>query len=81
LKFSGFQLVGVVAPALKVFRIDTTQLRISWPAWATGYVLKSNTVINGTWTPVNLTPTPDGNNLSVTVPASGSEAYFILHKP
>ena len=81
LKFSGFQLVGKVATLLKVSRTDATQLRISWPAWATGYVLKSNTVINGTWSPVSVTPTSDGNNFSVSIPTSSSEAYFILHKP
>lgn len=81
LKFSGFQIIGVPAPALKAARVDASHIRISWPASATGYVLKSNTVLNGAWNAVGTTPTADGNNLTVTVPVDASGAYFILHKP
>lgn len=81
LKFSGFQIVGVLAPVLQVSRLDTTQLRLSWPASATGLVLKSNSVLNGTWNSVNVTPTPAGDQLTVTVPTSGSAAYYILEGP
>lgn len=85
LKFAGFQLVGTLAPAatptLQVTWAGGTSLRLAWPASATGYVLKSNTVLNGIWNPVNATAVPDGDNLTVTVPISGSSAFYILQKP
>jgi hypothetical protein len=85
LKFSGFQLVGTLAPlappSLKVSWANASSLRISWPLSAANYTLKSNTVLNRTWNPVNLTPTSDGQNWSVTIPISGTGAFYILQAP
>lgn len=81
LKFSGFQLVGVLAPVLEVSRGGTSQLRLAWPASASGFGLESNTVLDGTWTTVDLAPTREGDQLTVTVPTTGAAAYYRLARP
>jgi hypothetical protein len=86
LKFSGFQLVGTPlagtpAPALKAALADSTHLRLSWPASAVGYVLKSSTALSGVWNLVNVTPTTDGVNFVVTVTIGTGSGFYILQKP
>ncbi|MBM3879156.1 MAG: hypothetical protein FJ387_05485 [Verrucomicrobia bacterium] len=81
LKFAGFQLVGVLAPALRLTWKDPGHLRLAWPAAAQGYTLKSSTALGGAWTTVNLTPTLEGNELTVTLPTDGARAFYVLEKP
>ena len=81
LKFSGFQLVGVLAPVLQVSRLGATQVRLAWPASATGFALKSNVVLDGTWTTVNVSPTREGDQLIVTLPTTGTAADYLLEQP
>jgi len=82
LKFAGFQLVGVLAPSLRVAREDSTHMRFTWPASsAEGYILTSNDTLTGIWTAVGTAPTPDGDNLTVTVPIGADNAFYRLGKP
>jgi hypothetical protein len=54
---------------------------LSWPIANNGSILYSNTVLDGIWYPVNLTPTTVGANLQLTVPATATNAFFSLQKP
>jgi hypothetical protein len=58
-------------------------LLVSWPAAsaAFGFTLESSPALSGpsvNWQPVGGTPTPNGANLTLSVPLSGSAAFFRL---
>jgi hypothetical protein len=73
--------VGLVAkPSLSVQKSGSNVL-LSWPVSAADFVLKSNTVLNGTWNTVGVPLTTNGSNIEVTVPASSGDAFFLLQRP
>jgi hypothetical protein len=61
-------------------RTEDGRVRLSWPADAEGFVLQSADTLGGTWTAVADAPVVDGENLTVTVPATGS-GFFRLARP
>ena len=85
LKFAGFQLIGIMAPETKplltITRIDIENLRLSWPASAKGFVLKSSLTLNGTWSVLNTTYTLEGDTLSAVVPINSARTFYRLEKP
>jgi hypothetical protein len=70
----------VVTPPKLSVALAGSNVQISWPSSAAGFVLKSNTVLTLPFLPVGITPGTNGDNLTVTVPASGSSAFFRLEK-
>ena len=69
----------VTAPTLTIER-DGANVIIRWPVSATGFALQSTPDL-GTpnWQAVGGTPAPDGENLQVTMPATGT-AFYRLKK-
>ncbi|HWQ93261.1 MAG TPA: hypothetical protein VN673_16420, partial [Clostridia bacterium] len=62
-------------PSLHVQR-NGNNVELRWPAAAAGFVLESKATLGaGDWTTVPGTPTEDGSNLKVTVPATGANYY------
>jgi hypothetical protein len=70
---------GTIAPGLAA-RIAGTNLEITWPASATGYVLETTSALGTTWTPVAGTPTSGGADLKVTIPLTSGRAFYRLRK-
>jgi hypothetical protein len=68
-------------PRLQI-RLENSQVSISWPANATGFVLESRErVESGTWVPVAETPVVVGNSFTVTRPVTRAQEYFQLRSP
>jgi hypothetical protein len=80
LKFAGFQIVQEFVPKLTTTLVGSN-LKLSWADTFPTFNLMSNTVLNGTWFPVNVTPVASGGTLSVTVPAGAGSAFFRLQAP
>jgi hypothetical protein len=60
-------------------RMLGNSIEISWPVAATGFALESIDNLSSTnWSAVSETPTPDGSNLRVTIPADGAMRLFRL---
>jgi hypothetical protein len=72
-------LPSLTPPSLSITPVGAN-VEIKWPASATAYTLKSNTVLNGTWFTASGTPTVVGTNNVLTIPATGSSVFFILQK-
>ena len=54
---------------------------VSWPSWATGWLLKSSTDLQ-TWSTVPGTPTNNGDgSFRLTVPFTGAQSFFRLDTP
>ncbi|MHC1763931.1 MAG: hypothetical protein AB9869_06430 [Verrucomicrobiia bacterium] len=66
---------ATVEPSLAIAR-DGANVIIRWPASATGFVLESTTNLGtSAWQAVPGAPVPDGQDLKVTVPATGTVFY------
>jgi hypothetical protein len=73
-------IVQAAAPSLSATR-EGTNLRITWPASATGYTLQSITNLNLTaWNSLQTPTTPNGANFEVVVPMTGQNQFFRLQK-
>jgi hypothetical protein len=59
----------------------TTNVNLSWPLFAVNYQLQSSTNLTGNWLPVLQTASTNGNQLTVTVPRSGTQQFFRLTEP
>lgn len=72
---------GGSAPELNV-ALSGGNVTITWPASATGFALESSPVVGAgaVWTAVG-GATQSGNNMQVTVPATGATRFFRLVKP
>jgi hypothetical protein len=57
----------------------TGELMLSWPASATGYSLESTTNFSQ-WGAVSGTPQASGDQLTLTVPTSGTASFYRLKK-
>lgn len=77
---SGDGLPVLARPSLAITASGSNAV-LSWPIANNGAILYSNTVLDGVWYPVNLTPMTVGPNLQLTVPAAAAEAFFSLQKP
>lgn len=77
---SGDGLPVLARPSLAITPAGSNAV-LTWPIANNGAILYSNTVLDGLWYPVNLTPTTVGPNLQLTVPAAAAEAFFSLQKP
>ncbi len=66
-------------PPLSIARANTNAL-ISWPGYASTMTLQANTnVVNtNTWVAVSQSPVPNGNQLTVTLPATNAANFFRL---
>lgn len=58
----------------------TGELRLAWPAAASGYNLESASSLSGQWAPVSGTPQISGDQLTLTVPATGTASFYRLKK-
>jgi O-glycosyl hydrolase len=79
-----FTLTGF-SPLPPVLRAQLVSggITVSWPSTATNYVLEKSAGIDGAsnWSAVTNTPQPNGQEVSVTVPAVGQQQFFRLRKP
>lgn len=70
---------AVVSPTLTITRVGS-DIRIAWPTSATGFGLKtSSSLPSVNWTDVAATPTVEGDQNVVTLPATGTQ-FFRLEK-
>jgi len=58
-------------------------IKVSWSVTATNYVLEGSVGIDGTstWSAVTNAPQQSGQEVYVTMPASGQQQFFRLRKP
>ncbi len=69
-------------PALLISAAPTNQVRLSWPANASGYLLQQNVNLNPTnWSTVTNTISSAGPDNQVTLPTTGTQAVFRLILP
>jgi autotransporter-associated beta strand protein len=74
------QLLGL--PILKIQRIGTTNVVLSWPTNVTGFTLEANTNLNTSiWATTAPPPVVSGTNNVVTNAASGTQRYYRLRNP
>ncbi len=68
-------------PALAVRR-EGNNVVLSWPAAASGYKLMASPALGAAaaWTEVNVSPTPSGDRLTVTIAPTGAQQFFRLQK-
>jgi len=66
-------------PALSI-KQTRQGINLSWPAWATNYVLQSSdtAAIWGSWNNANLSATVNNGTMTATVSASGQARYYRL---
>src|SRR5439155_3198009 len=78
---TGFSAVSQL-PVLRA-QVFAGAITISWPNTATNYVLEASAGVDGTgaWRAVTNAPQQSAQELFVTVPASGQQQFFRLHKP
>ena len=69
------------APSVSIGKVGSN-IEITWPESATGYVLQYVNQLGGTWAPANVTTTTAGGVVKATipVPAGGTNAFFQLKK-
>jgi len=81
LRAFGDPLAEPGAPKL-VITITGGQIVIPWPSWAGGYGLHSSAQLwpAASWSPVSATPQLAGDHYQVTLPISGSPAWYLLAK-
>lgn len=70
---------GGTAPGLQVAR-QGTELTISWPASATGFVLQAAERLSNptSWTDLTVTPTVSGQQQSITITPGSAQRYYRL---
>ena len=78
---TGFSAVSQL-PVLRA-QVFAGAITISWRNTATNYVLEASAGVDGTgaWRAVTNAPQQSAQELFVTVPASGQQQFFRLHKP
>jgi hypothetical protein len=66
-------------PALSISQAGQA-ISLSWPAWATNYVLQSSdtAAVSGPWSNANVDATVKNGAVTTTVPASGQARYYRL---
>jgi len=80
LRVTSSHLAPATPPQLLIQR-NRSDVRLSWPTSATGFVLETTSALGTAWTPANLVASVvEGNNV-VTAPASASQALYRLRKP
>jgi hypothetical protein len=82
---NGLQLVvaatgGGELPVLNLSRADG-QLTLTWTTSLSGLLLETSTALTGTWQTAGPAPVQNGNDFTVTLPLSGSRAFYRLRKP
>lgn len=83
LRVDDIELTGVtiiVTPSLSVTR-SGAQVRIAWPAAATGFVLQESPILPGNWSNSTVTINSEGNNNVALVDASGSRKFYRVARP
>jgi hypothetical protein len=70
----------VQAPRLTIQKWTANQLRIAWPASATGYTLQKSATLPGGWGNAGLAVTSEGGESVSYTPASASAQFYRLMK-
>ncbi len=70
----------VAGPALTVAKWTGNQVRLSWPASATGFSLQSTTTLPVGWADAGLAVSVEGSENAVYAPLSGAEKFYRLVK-
>jgi hypothetical protein len=79
-------LIGTIAiaptPSLNILQVGQN-IQLSWPNWATNFVLQETADVNtaGTWSNVTATVTTTATESGSTVPKSGGTKFYRLYKP
>lgn len=75
------KLIVIPPPRLNI-ALSSTNVLVSWPALAFGYVLQSRTnLLTNTWANVTNTPVLNGDSYTVTLGATNQSRYFRLFSP
>jgi hypothetical protein len=77
--WSAFVAVPTPGAPLLVIQPQGNNVRISWAASATGFVLEQSPHVPGNWSPVSSTYATNATEISVTLPAVGDTQFFRLH--
>src|SRR5207248_1758437 len=78
-------LIGTIAitplPSLNILQVGSN-IKLSWPSWATDFVLQETADVNtaGTWSNVTATVTTTGTESASTLPNSGATKFYRLYK-
>ena len=70
----------LVVPQLTI-ATSGNNVNLSWPLFAAKYQLQSATNLSSAWSFVPQTPATNAENISVTLPAIGSQQFFRLVEP
>jgi hypothetical protein len=71
----------IATPVTLSISISGANVLLSWPAAASSYQLQSTTSLSSpAWTPVTQTPTPNNDQLTVSLAATGAAQFFRLVK-
>jgi uncharacterized repeat protein (TIGR03803 family) len=63
------------------FIFNRTSITFSWPLWATGFQLQyCSNLSAGNWGTVSVSPTTNGQTLSVTLPLTQTSGFFRLQR-
>ncbi len=83
---AGFSLIRgyslVTEPALTIRLIEDSQVVISWPASATGFILEAaESLLSSNWQMLTNTPGIAGDQYAVTISVAGEKEFYRLKKP
>ena len=67
-------------PLLNIAPTSGSNMVLTWPTNATGFVLQSSALVQGTYSDVTNSPVVNGVNYSTTLPATNAAAFFRLAK-
>jgi subtilisin family serine protease len=69
------------SPELTVRALSTTELKLAWPAWATGFVLEVSPSLGGAfWASAAGAPIVSGDQVEVTLRAESRAGFYRLRK-
>ncbi len=78
---AGPNSLAVTAPSVAIGKVGSN-IEITWPESAAGYVLQSASQVGGTYAPTAVTPTTNGGVVKATVPVAtgATNVFFQLKK-
>jgi len=74
--------ITVVAPSLDFRMEQSKQFQLTWPEWASNFVLEATpSLVPPAWTPVTNTPQPSNGRLLLQLPATYTNLFLRLRYP
>jgi hypothetical protein len=75
-----FAAVMGAEPCLRIEKVDEANVRLSWPAGASGFILQSRSNLNEEWLDVLATPVVVGREIVVTNSPVDSPVFYRLRR-